>query len=69
MTAMPPNFDPLRFCVTDNVSLSTEERQQWVATAAYYRAESRGFSPGLEDADWHQAEVQIEAQLTHQAHA
>ncbi len=69
MTAMPPNFDPLRFCVTDHVNLSAEERQHWIATAAYYRAEHRGFSPGQEDADWQQAEMQIEAQLTHQARA
>ena len=39
-----------------------------IAEAAYYRAESRGFSPGLEIEDWLEAEkkinqVQIKAQV------
>jgi len=62
MTAMPPrNFDPLRFCV--NKPASTEERQRWVATAAYFRAQRRGFVAGHEAEDWIAAELQIEAQI------
>jgi hypothetical protein len=30
-----------------------------VATAAYYRAEARGFAPGRELEDWLEAEAQI----------
>lgn len=32
------------------------DREAWVATAAYYLAESRGFSPGNEVDDWLEAE-------------
>lgn len=38
---------------------SFEERQRWVATAAYHRAEKRGFAPGYEVQDWLDAEVEI----------
>ena len=62
MTAMPPrNFDPLRFCVAQRVS--AEERQLWIATAAYFKAESRGFAPGNDAADWLQAETEFEFQV------
>src|SRR5665213_2149664 len=45
MTAMPPNFNPLRFCTVQRVS--ADDRRLWIETAAYYRAEHRGFVPGL----------------------
>jgi hypothetical protein len=61
MTAMPPNFDPLRFCTVQRVS--AEERRQWIETAAYYRAEHRGFAPGNEAGDWIAAEMEIEHQI------
>ncbi len=35
-------------------------RQQDIATAAYYRAEARGFAPGNEMEDWLEAEKEIE---------
>lgn len=63
MTAMPPrNFDPLRFCVLPRATL--EERQQRIATAAYFRAQRRGFTPGQEAADWLAAEAEVENELT-----
>jgi hypothetical protein len=58
---MPPNFNPLRFCVLQRVS--DEERHSWIETAAYYRAEHRGFAPGNEAADWIAAEVEVEYQI------
>jgi Protein of unknown function (DUF2934) len=61
MTAMPPNFDPLRFCVLPRVT--AEERQQWIATAAYFRAQRRGFTPGQEAADWIAAEAELDAEM------
>jgi hypothetical protein len=64
MTAMPPNFDPLRFCVQPRVT--AEERQQWVATAAYYRAQRRGFAPGQETSDWIEAEAEVAALVAYQ---
>ena len=33
--------------------------QLWIAEAAYYRAESRGFQPGGETQDWLAAEAEI----------
>lgn len=38
---------------------SKEERQRWIATAAYHRAEKRGFAPGYEVQDWLDAEAEI----------
>jgi hypothetical protein len=64
MTAMPPrNFDPLRFCVLPRVT--AEQRQQWLATAAYFRAQRRGFTPGQEAADWRAAEAELDAEMNH----
>ena len=64
MTSMPPpNFNPLRFCVAPRVS--ADERRQWVATAAYFKAERRGFASGMEAADWLEAESEIETRIAH----
>jgi hypothetical protein len=64
MTAMPPNFDPLRFCVQPQVT--AQERQQWIATAAYFKAQRRGFAPGQETSDWFEAEAEVAALLAYQ---
>jgi hypothetical protein len=40
-------------------SVTSEERQQLISKAAYYRAEHRGFAPGLELDDWLAAEDEI----------
>jgi hypothetical protein len=39
---------------------SGEDRQQRIATAAYYRAEHRGFNSGDEIQDWLEAEAEID---------
>lgn len=39
------------------------DRLQRVATIAYYKAEARGFAPGLEMDDWLQAEAEAEAEV------
>jgi hypothetical protein len=44
----PANFDPV------------SSRQALIATAAYYRAERRGFLPGHEVEDWLAAERKID---------
>jgi hypothetical protein len=65
MTAMPPrNFDPLRFCVRPRVT--AQERQQWIATAAYFKAQRRGFTPGREVSDWIEAEAEVAALVAYQ---
>ncbi len=45
------------------VNISAEERWRMVATAAYHRAEKRGFEPGHETKDWMAAEKEIDAIL------
>ena len=45
------------------VNISGEERWRMVATAAYHRAEKRGFEPGHEVEDWLLAEQEIDAVL------
>ena len=42
---------------------SAEERERLIAMAAYYRAERRGFAPGGELEDWHEAAAEIDRQL------
>jgi len=67
MTALPPkpthNFFPLRFSPPQTVS--ADERRELIATAAYLRAESRGFAAGHEDEDWIAAEIEVDARLAH----
>lgn len=38
---------------------SIAEREEMVRTAAYYRAERRGFAPGYEWEDWLAAEAEV----------
>jgi hypothetical protein len=40
-----------------------ELRHEMIATAAYYIAEQRGFSPGHELEDWYRAEAAIDEEL------
>ena len=42
---------------------SGPELLELISQAAYYRAEKRGFSPGLEADDWLQAEAEVMARL------
>ena len=45
------------------LEFSDEEWHDMVATAAYFRAESRGFEGGSPDEDWYEAEAQLREQL------
>jgi hypothetical protein len=42
---------------------SQTDLQRWIAEAAYYRAQSRGFEPGSEAQDWLAAETEILTRL------
>lgn len=44
--------------------VSSEERNQLIAEAAYFRAEQRNFAPGCELDDWLRAEAEIEMRLS-----
>jgi hypothetical protein len=46
-----------------HTELTPEERNRMVATAAYRRAEQRGFEPGHELEDWLAAEAEIKSLL------
>ena len=41
----------------------SDDRQQRIATIAYYKAEARGFEPGYEMEDWLAAEAEIDASI------
>jgi hypothetical protein len=43
--------------------VSSGQRRQMIAEAAYFRAERRGFSGGDPVADWFEAEVEVDAEL------
>lgn len=49
---------------TSPVGVTMEERWRMIATAAYYKAEQRGFAPGDEFKDWLDAEAEIDALLS-----
>lgn len=47
-----------------NLDPSVEEVRQMIATAAYFRAEKRGFEVGYEQEDWLMAEKEISQLLS-----
>ena len=52
----PPNVD-----VT--TPKTPEEIAEWIAVAAYYKAQERGFTPGNEVENWIEAEREIASKL------
>jgi hypothetical protein len=44
---------------------SAKELYEMIAEAAYYRAQKRGFTPGLEADDWVQAETEVLERVRH----
>ena len=42
---------------------SEEELRRMIEVAAYYRAEKRGFAPGMENEDWRAAEAEVLARV------
>ncbi len=47
--------------------VSSEERHQMIAVAAYYLAERRGFCPGYEIEDWLAAQEEVDQRLSNGA--
>jgi len=43
--------------------ITAEERRRMTADAAYFRAQSRGFSGGSPEKDWYEAEAEIDGAL------
>jgi hypothetical protein len=46
------------------LEVSSEEKHQLIAKAAYFRAEQRSFSPGRELEDWLEAEAEVEKNIS-----
>jgi len=46
----------------DDLAEVRDERRNFIATAAYYKALARGFKPGGEVDDWLQAEAEFQEQ-------
>ena len=51
------------FSVSEEMSVSPEQRYQMIMEAAYFRAETRGFVGGDPAQDWLEAEVEIDRML------
>jgi hypothetical protein len=56
----PPQTEPLP---VGDPPPSEDQLRQMISEAAYYRAEKRGFGPGLEAEDWREAESEVLARL------
>lgn len=48
-----------------HAEMTTEERHQKIAEAAYYRALQRGFHGGSDIEDWLEAEAEIDKLMFH----
>ena len=46
-----------------------EDLHRWIAEAAYYRAERRGFEPGYEIEDWLAAEAETRERMVREESA
>lgn len=49
--------------ISSKVQVTSQEREQMIATAAFFRAVQRGFAPGAEVQDWLQAEAEVDHRL------
>jgi hypothetical protein len=52
-----------RTLTPDESELQSDELRRQIAEAAYYRAQQRGFEPGLEQRDWLEAEAEVMTRL------
>ena len=51
--------------VAGQISANAKDHHDMIATAAYYRAEQRGFHSGYEMEDWLAAEAEVDSRLYH----
>lgn len=61
MTTKSPKKQSTRKVESDHLKRDDHLRQEHIATAAYYKAQARGFAHGHDLHDWLQAEVEYEA--------
>ncbi|MFB3148630.1 MAG: DUF2934 domain-containing protein [Thermodesulfobacteriota bacterium] len=60
ITRKSKSADQAGAVISKAVEKLREDRQQMIATAAYYRAEKRGFNSSDEIQDWLEAEAEID---------
>ena len=63
LNASPPDASPPAVTASGTASANfdpSSSREALIATAAYYRAEKRGFAPGHETEDWLAAEREVD---------
>ena len=60
ITRKSKSADQAEAVISKAVEKLREDRQQMIATAAYYRAEKRGFNGGDEIQDWLEAESELD---------
>jgi len=51
--------------VKNSINAEFDQFREMVSVNAYFRAEKRGFEPGLEINDWHDAELEIASYFRH----
>jgi hypothetical protein len=56
--ASPDHASIVRMAAAE-VASRAADRREMIATAAYFRAQKRGFEPGHEQEDWFAAETEI----------
>jgi len=59
----PPQKPKFSLAKSLKQQIDSHFRQQWIANAAYYKAEARGFSPGYDQTDWLAAEQEYNEML------
>jgi len=60
ITRKSKSADQAGAVISKAVEKLREDRQQMIATAAYYQAEKRGFNGGDEIQDWLEAESELD---------
>lgn len=66
MTSKAAKKQAPRKTESDHLKRDDHLRQEHIATAAYYKAQARGFAHGHELQDWLQAEAEYEARKKHE---
>lgn len=66
-TPAPPSAEPTIHNTGETQSIPPEDWRDMVATAAYYRAQARGFQAGSPEQDWLAAEDELKLRLQQSA--
>lgn len=64
MSAAMPQPNPHGESFEHDFDFATNQRHEYIAVAAYFRAEKRGFAAGHDLDDWLQAEQEMDKAVT-----